>query len=120
MLALIANFFVFFALFLISYMIHEYCHIIGAALCGWTREGWHFQLPWAAGVKFEMNGHTDCLWIVSLWGLAGTALLGTLSLYSDTWIGTVLVVWNFTLLLFNAIPIKGTDGYWILKALLSK
>lgn len=106
------------AVIVLSFLVHEYAHALAARMCGWERRGWYFKLPWAVGLKFEANGQLGDRWIVALWGLAASALLAVAGLYVGGLVGAYLVALNATLFFVNAIPIPGTDGWWVLKAVL--
>lgn len=101
----------------LSYLIHEWSHVIAAKMVGWERRGWYFKLPWAIGVQFDQQGRHRDMWIVALWGLAATSLLCVTGLLVGGILGAWLAAVNGAILFVNCLPLKGTDGWHVMQGM---
>jgi len=103
-----------------SYLTHEYSHAAVAKLLGWETHG--MTIRWyGAGYKVKVNEEKpQDIWKIAAGGLIGTALLGLIGLaISYVYMPFYLLFGiNFFIFIFNIIPIKGLDGYYVLRGLI--
>jgi len=107
---------------LLSYGVHEYSHAGAAKLLGWETHG--MTIRWyGAGykVKIKEDKPTD-IWKIAAAGLVGTVALALAALLLSFIfpIFYILFVINFFIFIFNIVPIKGLDGYYIANRIWSK
>lgn len=102
--------------FTASFVAHEYGHVLAARMLGWRYLGWYVKFPWAAGVKIAPTDRARGFRLVAAGGVAANVVLAMLGyLIGDTPLGMSLLVWNLIMILFQLIPVKGTDGYSIVR-----
>jgi len=105
---------------LLSYGVHEYSHAGAAKLLGWETHG--MTIRWyGAGYKIKIKeDNPRDIWKIAAAGLLGTAILGTLGfLLSLVFpIFFILFILNFFIFIFNIVPLKGLDGYYLANALI--
>jgi len=107
---------------LLSYGVHEYSHAGAAKLLGWETHG--MTIRWyGAGykIKIKEDKPTD-IWKIAAAGLIGTSALALAALLLSFIfpIFYILFVINFFIFIFNIVPIKGLDGYYIANRIWSK
>lgn len=102
-----------------SYLVHEYSHALVARLVGWETMG--MTIRWyGAGYKIKINqDKPKDIWKIAAGGLLGTALLILIGLSLSYIFPVFHILWGFNLVIFiiNILPIKGLDGYYIVRGL---
>ena len=107
---------------IISMLGHEYGHALAARLIGWKTHG--MTIRWyGAGYKVEINDDKpEDIWKVAAGGLIISLFLFIFGLiFSLLWPGFLMLAYiNFFILIFNIIPYKGLDGYYLWQRLTAR
>ena len=98
------------AILIASVLIHEAGHALAAKVYGCKLMGLSFRW-YGVGLKVDLRGR-DCLGPLALGGLVATVLLALIFLVAGSKFG---FVFNAVLLFSNLLPIKGLDGYYLLR-----